>query len=301
MITQNIDGISFQMKEESDFSLLSNYGKVFRVFAQNDSGNIGFGTDDGENKYFIKIAGAKTARSCRSTEEAVEALRLAMPIYTDLAHTNLIRLIKHCESNGLYAAVFKWTDGDCLFDYWNFELYQSRPELVSPRKRFEELPRAKKLAAFTTIFEFLIKAESRGYVAVDFYDGSIMYDFERDIATICDIDFFRKAPAVNDMGENYWGTKRLKAPEEYILGADIDSSTNVFTLGALLLHFFGTYTDDEIRRMYAENAFFPCEYGAWGDSEALYKIAVKAVSHERIDRYGSVKAFYADWKANLHK
>lgn len=29
---------------------------------------------------------------------------------------------------------------------------------------------------------------------MDFYDGSIMYDFLTDATTICDIDFFRKTP-----------------------------------------------------------------------------------------------------------
>jgi len=55
---------------------------------------------------------------------------------------------------------------------------------------------------------------------------------------ICDIDFFREKPVINDMGQDWWGTKRFKAPEEYILGAKIDEDTNVFTLGALIFDFF---------------------------------------------------------------
>lgn len=47
MVIQNIDGVSFPMKEAHDFSFLSKYGKVFCVFAQNDSGNISFGIEDG--------------------------------------------------------------------------------------------------------------------------------------------------------------------------------------------------------------------------------------------------------------
>ena len=65
-----------------------------------------------------------------------------------------------------------------------------------------------------------------------------MYDFQTDRITICDIDLFRKKPAINDMGEHYWGTKRLKAPEEYCYGAAIDEVTNVYTLGALLFDSF---------------------------------------------------------------
>jgi hypothetical protein len=32
MVVQMIDGVSFQMKEAYDFSFISKFGKVFRVF-----------------------------------------------------------------------------------------------------------------------------------------------------------------------------------------------------------------------------------------------------------------------------
>lgn len=34
------------------------------------------------------------------------------------------------------------------------------------------------------------------------------------LCMICDIDFFRKSPAVNDMGR-MWGSARFMSPEEY--------------------------------------------------------------------------------------
>lgn len=40
-----------------------------------------------------------------------------------------------------------------------------------------------------------------GYVAIDFYDGSIMYNRLNKTTNICDIDFFRKSPGSNDMGQ----------------------------------------------------------------------------------------------------
>lgn len=295
MVTQNIDGVIFSMKEPHDFSFLSKYGRVFCVFSQNDSGNISFGTDNGENRYFIKIAGAKTTESCRSTGEAIETLKKAIPLYKVLAHPSLIQLLVHFEYGDLYVTVFKWADGDCLFDHWNFEYYKDNPNIIPPNERFIRLSCEKKLNAFNIIFDFLVFIESKGYVAVDFYDGSIMYDFERNAVTICDIDFFNK-PLTNDMGEKFWGTKRLKAPEEYILGAKIDTVTNVFTLGALIMHFFGSFSDDENRRMYEGNAFFPCRYETWELSESLYRIALKAVCQERLNRYDSIKSFYEEWK-----
>jgi serine/threonine protein kinase len=299
MIAHNIDGISFYMKDSYDFSFTRKYGEVFCVFDQNDSGNISFGLDSGKEKYFVKIAGAKTERSCAGEESAIEALKTAMQIYNDLAHPRLIQLVDHFPSDGLYVAVFKWSEGDCLFDYWNFEKYKNSSEL-SPRERFRKLPCDKKIKAFDAIFDFLTFAESKGYVAVDFYDGSIIYDFQQDAVTICDIDFFRKSPAINDMGESFWGTKRLKAPEEYILGAKIDRVTNVFALGALLMHFFGDYTDGEVQKVYAGNALFPCRHETWQLSETSYKVTLKAVCRRRAGRYGSLKAFYNEWRASVY-
>lgn len=297
MVKQVIDGVSFEMKELHDFSFLSKYGKVFCVFDKNDSGNISFGTYDDEKKHFIKVSGAKTTESCRSTEEAIGTLKAAIPLYLDLTHPRLIQLTEHFSYHDLYVAVFKWADGDCLFDHWNFGYYNANPNIIPPRERFKLLSTEKRIKAFHAIFDFLTFIESKGYVAVDFYDGSIMYDFEQDTLTICDIDFFRKKPLINDIGEDFWGTKRLKAPEEYILRAEIDTVTNVFTLGALLMHFFGNLSNDEIKEMYKKNAFIPCRYETWELNEPLYQVALKAVSKERLNRYDSMKSFYKEWRA----
>ena len=53
MTEQTINGIPFPMKEVCDFSFLQAYGRVFQVFAQNDSGNISFGVGQGERRFFL--------------------------------------------------------------------------------------------------------------------------------------------------------------------------------------------------------------------------------------------------------
>ncbi len=300
MVTQIIDNISFSMKELQDFSFLSKYGKVFCIFGQNDSGNISFGTNNGKVKYFIKVAGAKTAEYCREVEKAIEVLKNAMPLYESLKqHPNLIELIEHYELENLYVAVFKWSDGDCLFDYWNFEKYSKNPLLKSPYTKFKQLPIEKRLKSVSIIFEFLTQIELMGYVAIDFYDGSIMYDFKNDFTMICDIDFFRKKPTYNDMGETFWGTKRLKSPEEYVYGAVIDEATNVFTLGALIFNFFGSYSENDISQMYKNSSFFPCALENWELSKELYKVSIKAVKEDRNKRYNSISDFFISWNEAL--
>lgn len=138
------------------------------------------------------------------------------------------------------------------------------------------------------------------YVAVDFYDGSIMYDFAADATTICDIDFFRKAPVINDKGVKWFGTKRLKAPEEYIEGCEIDEQTNIFTLGALIFEFFGSFSEEEIRKRYCNNQFMPCSLSDWQLNEESYRVATKAVSFDKRERYLTFAGFFKEWKEANH-
>ena len=48
-----IDNINYVLKKEHNFSWLNKYGKVFRIFDQNDSRNISFGVDNGEKNNCI--------------------------------------------------------------------------------------------------------------------------------------------------------------------------------------------------------------------------------------------------------
>lgn len=299
IVNINLGNVEFKLKEGHDFSWLNSLGKVFCVFSQNDSGNISFGVDDGKEKYFVKVAGLKTVESVRTPQEAVASLKEAMPIYEDIKHPNLIELVKHYSFSDIYIAIFKWADGDCLFDYWNFEKYHENPQIVPPAKRFKQLPLEKRIKSVEVLFSFLSAVSKSNYVAVDFYDGSIIYDFLTEITTICDIDFFREKPTTNDMGEDFWGTKRLKAPEEYVHGAVIDETTNVYTLGALIFSFFGNFTDTDIRLRYKKNAFAPCSFENWELSKSCYDVVVKAVSIDRTVRYASIDEFFIAWNNAL--
>ena len=43
------------MKAPFDFSFISQYGKVFKVFDDQDSGNICFGAEKDGERYFVKL------------------------------------------------------------------------------------------------------------------------------------------------------------------------------------------------------------------------------------------------------
>jgi serine/threonine-protein kinase len=248
------------------------YGKVFKVFDDQDSGNICFGMTDGTDKYFVKFAGAPTVRANVSAEEAVERMKNTVQIYRDLAHPVLTRFIDAVEIGSSFTMVFEWTDAECM----------SR-QYPKSREKFMQMPMDKKLRVFDEVLAFHNHAAKQGYVAIDFYDGCIMFDFDKDKTIICDIELYEKVPAKNNRGRMY-GSSRFMSPEEFKLGETIDEITNVYTMGATAFALFG---DEERRDRRIED---------WKLSKGLYDIAKRAVSNERSNRQQSLAQFISEWQ-----
>ncbi len=129
---------------------------------------------------------------------------------------SLVKYINSEKIGGGFAMIFEWADGECMG-----RMYERSHDMIM------KLPLDEKLHIFECVIDFLIDIAAAGYVAVDLYDGSVMYDTVRKTVTICDIDFFRKSPSVNDMGR-IWGSSRFMSPKEYGFGERIDEITNVF-------------------------------------------------------------------------
>lgn len=281
LVTINIDNISFRLQEIHNFHWLKEIGTVFCVFDEQDSGNICFGIEKDGVKSFVKYAGAKTVEYRGDVQDAILRLKKAIPLYEDLNHPILIELKKHFETECGYAAIFKWVDGECLHSHWAFNSYEKYNHSNSPFYKYKHLSVQERLKSLDEIFSFHKNVEEKGYVAVDFYDGSILYDFKNNTTTICDIDFYRKKPTINDIGEDFWGSKRYKAPEEYQLGEIIDERTNVYTMGAIAFGVLGGEMDHSIEK--------------WEAGEELYKVAVHATEMDKTKRYYSVSEFYCEW------
>jgi len=271
--TQWIDGIPCKLKEPFDFSFLNEYGKVFKVYDSQDSGNICFGVKDGETKYFIKFAGAPTIRSRVSKDEAIERIKSTVQVYKDLAHPVLNNLIDAKEIDSGYALVFEWTDAECMGRQY--------PE---SRKLFMEMSDNVRLNVFDEILRFHAHVIKQGYVAIDFYDGCIMYDFKTGQTVLCDIEFYSKMPYKNPIGR-MWGSSRFMSPEEFELGAQIDELTNVYTMGATAFALFGDDRNKCIK--------------SWTLSDKLYKVAKKAINNKRSDRQQSIEQFIIEWKGAI--
>ncbi len=281
MILKHSGNVSFKLKEDFPFSWLDDYGEAFCVCDEQDSGNICFGVKAGERRYFVKFAGAPTVEFNGDRAEAILRLRNAAPVYAALSHPNLVKLLNHEAMGGGYVLVFEWAEGECLHAHWDFGKHPKYTHPQSPNYRFRLLPTNNKLVCLDAIFGFHLSVAQKGYVAIDFYDGSIMYDFATGATTICDIDFYCPSPAINDMGR-MWGSSRFMSPEEFERGATIDEVTNVFTMGATAFELLGSNKTRSLRD--------------WNAPEALFAVAKKATSPARGDRHPSISEFYAAWK-----
>lgn len=276
------DGARFAVKAAHDFSFLDRYGKVFRAFDRNDSGNISFGLEKEGERFFLKYAGAETVAGGVSPAEAVAILRRSMPLYEALRHPLLVELVSHGPEGAGYAALFRWARGECLNAYWDFGGATRDVDPRSPKLRFKRLPVETRVRALDGMYAFLAHVARRGYVAIDFYDGSVMYDFERDALRICDIDVFEKAPCINTMGR-MWGSGRFMSPEEFQLGAAVDQISNVYMMGAAAFVYLGGELDRSRER--------------WEAPDALYEVAARATRDDRAERYPSVDAYVEAWDA----
>lgn len=82
-----------------------------------------------------------------------------------------------------------------------------------------------------------------------------------------------------------WGSSCFMSPEEFREGAPIDEITNVYVMGATAFALFGGEKDRS--------------FSKWRLNEALYDVALKAVSDEREKRHGSLVEFKREWDSKI--
>lgn len=276
--------VCFQLKESHDFLWLKDYGNVFSVFDQQDSGNICFGVEKEGKKFFLKYAGARTVNYDGKVESAVAKLHAAVEIYKQLQHPSLVSLVAAIEQKSGFALLFEWLEGENLHPHWEFPPPKKYFDPDSPFKKFQDLNIQNKLQALDTIFEFHCHVEEKGYIAIDLYDGSLMYNFKNSQMKICDIDYYAKRPYKNEIGRMF-GSSRFLSPEEQTIGEYIDQKTNVYTMGAMAFCLLGR----ECKR----------DFHSWSAAKELSDVATKAVSISRNDRYDTVAQFREAWNKAL--
>ncbi len=158
---------------------------------------------------FLKYAGARNLEYKGNVADAIQRLMKAKEIYEQIQHPLLVPYINCIQMQNGFCLKFHWIDGECMHNHWDFTPFEKHHSPNSPFVKLRQLSVMERLNILTQIFEFATYVESLGYVMVDFYDGSILYNFEQSKLMICDIDFFQKAPVFNEIGENFLGYSSL--------------------------------------------------------------------------------------------
>lgn len=259
---------------------LAEQGEVVAVFdrATQDSGNISFGIRDGTRRFFVKTAGAPDDPvPTLSYPERVELLRNAIRISRAVSHPALPPLRNVIESPAGPLLVYDWVDGELI----GGGTAEHRADETSAFARFRRLPMRNILAALDTIFGLHARLAAAGWIAVDFYDGSLIHDFATNEMHVVDIDHYHPGPFINEMGRMF-GSTRFMAPEEFALGERIDQRTTVFTMGRTALQFLSNGSDDPT---------------AFRGSPALFDVVTRACRPAQPDRFPTVAEFHDSWRA----
>ena len=257
---------------------LHTIGDVFAVFDEEiqDSGNVSYGVRAEGGRYFVKTAGRPdNPDSYLSHAERVSMLRNAIRLWRGCNYHTLPALHHVIESPTGPLLVYQWVNGELV----RTDAAQ-REHPQSTFQRFRQLPTEQILRVIDQIYELHCQLAHKGWIAVDFYDGCLIYDFHRREFHVVDLDLYRDAPFVNEMGRMF-GSVRFMAPEEFELGARIDERTNVFTMGRTAAVFLSDGTLDR---------------APFRGSEAQFEVMRRACRGDRNERFDSMGAFYREWE-----
>jgi serine/threonine-protein kinase len=242
-------------------------GAVFAVF-ERGSGNAAYGVERDGQRYFVKTAGRVDAGHA----SRVALLRNAVELARSVAHPCLPTLHAVVAAVDGPVLVYEWLEGEVVG-----VPAEQRPDPVSAFQRFRALPAPALERCLDAVFDLHRVLAAAGWIASDFYDGSLLYDFATDAMRVIDLDHYHRGPFTNLIGRMV-GSSRFMAPEEHERGATIDERTTVFTLGRTALVLL---SDEQAVR----------------GSPARLDVARRATGDDPADRYPSVAAFAAAWRA----
>lgn len=198
---------------------LASVGTVFAEIRGHDSGCTSYGVEVDGARWFVKAAyGADRAQ-----------LDGARHVHAVLNHPAVVPLVADfAVADDGEAVVYPWVTGEILTDpFAPGALPHADP--CSALNRFRALPLPRVLGAYDVVLDAHLAVREAGLVAVDFYDGCLMHDFDTGTTRLVDLDMYTP-PYVLDRDRQF-GSGRFMAPEEWRRGATVDARTTVFTLG----------------------------------------------------------------------
>jgi serine/threonine-protein kinase len=265
--------------EEHPRFFLPRVGQVFARFGvgTQDYGNVSYGVQSGGHRFFVKTAGDPDEQAATlGHEQRVALLHNAAELARSCTHAAMPALRSVLGSPIGPLLVYDWVDGDLLG-----VAREKRDDPRSPHRHFRELPVHQIVRALDTVYDLHRDLAEAGWVASDFYDGSLLYDFVLGRLWVVDLDHYHRGPFQNDMGRMF-GSTRFMAPEEFTRGATIDQRTTVFTLGRLALVFLADGTLDG---------------AAFRGRAGQHAVLTTACQSDPARRFSTVAEFYAAWRA----
>ena len=192
----------------------------------------------------MKTAGDPAGPERRAGAHGRRVARLANAerLARSVSHPALTEFVTSIESAWGRMLVYRWAEGE--------NLYVPGPLRNAPgsaARRFRSLPRAGRIATVRSIIDLHRELAGRGWVAGDFYDGCLIYDFDAGTLRVCDLDHYRSGPYRNTAGRMP-GSTRFMAPEEFERGRVIDERTTVFTLGRTAAMFLDDWSEHDGHR-----------------------------------------------------
>ncbi len=161
--------------DQEPATYLGQVGSVFAFFdaRTQDSGNVSFGVEAGGRRWFVKTAGDPADSQPFLSHEARVALLInAQRFAQAVSHPALRALRGVIRSAWGPMLVYEWVQGELL----NVPAAR-RDDPESALQRFRSLPTDELTAAISTILDAHLELCRAGWVACDFYDGSVLYGF----------------------------------------------------------------------------------------------------------------------------
>lgn len=249
---------------------LAQVGEVFTAGPVRDPGCRTYGVrlPDGE-RWAVKEA---------VTDAGQRSLERGWAFHRAVRHPAIVPQVHRLSAGGRTVVLLPWRDGECLYHRTPPRAPGERPGAAMAR--FRALPLPEVLAALDRVLDAHLAVERAGQVAVDCYDGVVLYDFAERTSHLVDLDEYRRGPFVLQ-ADRLPGSRRFMAPEESVRGAIIDIRTTVYTLGrmARLLLDAG----DEER--------------AWRGTALQRKVIEQATCADPPHRYPTVRQFVGEWRA----
>lgn len=265
-------GVSFLAGYRADGGDLRTYlearGAIFTNFEDQDSGCVSFGVEIDGVRWFIKHGAAGAAAA---------SLERGLAFHRAVQHPAIIPPLAAVATRAGLTLCAVWVEGEVLYPATRHHR-PDRSDPASPHARFRAQPLEVVLAALDTLFDAHLEVARRGFVAVDLYDGCFLYDFDRHVLHLCDLDEYRPGPFFLHAGR-LPGSSRFMAPEERRRGALIDQRTTVFGLARAAWVLL-----DET------------DGGGFRGSDEMAAVIERATQPRQEDRYRHVEDFVAAWR-----